>query len=91
MTQQSITNADLRKQQYNMDVLIKNIDDLSLKTILYTQKLTASFCIDYLLNDEYMTCVEDEYYFTMDKVLSYQTHLTEEQMIEYIKTKQKTE
>jgi len=83
-----IATMDLNHNQYDMDILIKNINNLDLKTILYTQKLTVEFCVDYLLNDDYMTCVEDTYYFMADTILRHQPHLTMNDIIEYIKSKE---
>ena len=83
-----ITDMDLKHRKYDTDTLIKNINNLDLKAILHTQKLTVEFCVDYLLNDDYMTCVEDEYYFMTDTVLFYQHHITMNDIIEYIKSKE---
>lgn len=81
MQKQKITDKDLYERQYSMETLIENIDELTMKIILMTQKLTAEFCVHYVLNEDYMTCVEDTYYFMTDKVLYYQKHLTEEDLV----------
>jgi hypothetical protein len=75
-----ITDKDLVLRQYDIQTLEHNIDDLDFKLLLRTQHLTAEFCVTYLLNDEYASCVEDTYYFTDDKVLSKQKHLTQEDL-----------
>ena len=59
-----LTDHDLiaNRNSYSVDVLEKNIDGLSLKTILYTQQLTPEFCVKYIiLNDEHASCGEDSY------------------------------
>jgi hypothetical protein len=82
MTEQKITTRDLLNNKYDIQTLENQIDDLDLKVILRTQTLTAEFCIKYILNDNYASCVEDTYYFDYNRVLSHQTHLTEKQLDE---------
>ena len=72
-----ITDRDLFTAKYDTKTLEDNIDDLDFKIILNTQILTAEFCVKYILNDDYASCVEDTYYFTDGKVLMKQTHLTQ--------------
>lgn len=75
-----ITTRDLFNNKYDIQTLEHNIDELDLKAILRTQILTAEFCVKYILNDDYASCVEDTYYFTYDKVLLYQTHITKDNL-----------
>uniref|UniRef100_A0A6C0DF95 Uncharacterized protein n=1 Tax=viral metagenome TaxID=1070528 RepID=A0A6C0DF95_9ZZZZ len=70
-----LTDSMLRKQQYNIKVLEKNINNLTMKTILYTQRLTADFCVKYIMNENYASCVEDTFICIGD-VLHAQKHLT---------------
>ena len=59
-----LTDHDLiaNKNGYSIDILEKHIGGLSLKTLLYTQKLTPKFCVKYIiLNDEHASCGEDSY------------------------------
>lgn len=77
-----ITTNDLIYNKFDIQTLESNIDHLDFKTLLRTQILTAEFCIKYLLNNEYASCVEDTYYFTYGKILLYQTHITEHQLDE---------
>jgi hypothetical protein len=46
-----------------------------MKTLLYTQDLTAEFCIKYVLNEKYASCVEDTF-LSMGDVLNAQKHIT---------------
>jgi hypothetical protein len=79
---QKITDKDLLVNQYDMYTLEHNVDNLDFKLLLRTQILSAEFCVAYILNDEYASCVEDTYYFTDDKVLSKQKHLTQKDLDE---------
>jgi len=76
-TTTTIDNQDLYKRQYSIDVLEQNIYNLSLKPLLKTQKLTAEFCIKYILTtDDYADCYEDTLLDLYD-VLRFQPHLSE--------------
>ena len=71
----------LRNKKYNIDLLEKNINFLSIKTLLYTQDLTADFCVKYILNDKYASCVEDTFIRVGD-VLNAQKHITKKEIYE---------
>ncbi len=70
-----LNDSMLRKKKYNIQLLEKNIHNLSMKTLLYTQDLTADFCIKYILNEKYASCVEDTFR-SMGDVLNAQKHIT---------------
>ena len=70
-----LNDSMLRKKKYDIELLEKNIHNLSMKTLLYTQNLTADFCVKYILNEKYASCVEDTF-ICMDDVLNAQKHLT---------------
>ena len=76
---QTITNADLRnnKNGYTMAEIMFNLNQLDLKTLLNTQQLSADFCKNYIMNDNYVTCTEDQYLFCESYVLSRQAHLAQ--------------
>lgn len=78
-----LTNEDIKKCKYPIDVLTKNIGNLSIKTLLQKQHLDASFCKKYILNEEYQT-VEDNYLITFEYVLKCQPHLKYEDLLEKI-------
>jgi hypothetical protein len=80
-----IKNEDLYKQKYQLDILEKNIMNLSGKTLLTTQYLTAEFCAKYILNDNYYEGVEEDYLYTGDYVLKKQKHITKEDLLYWIK------
>jgi len=71
-----ITNNQLRKHKYNIKVLEENIDHLSLRTILVTQKLTADFCDKYFLSTGEFAWGEMETHFTISDIIKYQPHLS---------------
>lgn len=76
-----IQNYHLMYNKYDIETLEFNIDRLSLKKLLVTQKLTSEFCKLYLLNpDEQAMCVED-YYISIEDILIYQKHITKEELI----------
>ncbi len=70
-----LNDSMLRKKKYDIELLEKNIHNLSMKTLLYTQDLTADFCIKYVLNEKYASCVEDTF-LSMGDVLNSQKHIT---------------
>ena len=76
-----MNNADLYTREWTIKELEANIYRLSLKSILYTQQITAEFAVKYILTtDEYACCVEETYY-DLDDVLDLQPHLTREEII----------
>ena len=80
-----ITNQDLYKNKYQLDILAENIMNLSGKSLLNTQTLTAEFCAKYILNDNYYEGVEEDYLYTGDFVLEKQKHISKEDLLYWIK------
>ena len=54
-----LSDYDLRQKKYSIKELIANVNNLSIKTLLYTQKLTPEFCLKYIINVPKST--EEEY------------------------------
>jgi len=77
-----ISNFDLRQNinKYSMKDIMTNLEHLDLKILVNTQRLTAEFCVKYIMNDNYVTCTEDQYLFCNDYVLSKQTHLIQKDL-----------
>ena len=74
----------LRQQKYDIAVLEENVDHINMKECVNTQILTAEFCVKYILNEDYMSCIEDTYCICIGYVLQRQPHLTREEiMAEY--------
>ena len=81
-----MTELNLRKYKYNLDTLEKNVDSIDMKTCVNTQILSAEFCVKYVLNEDYMSCIEDTYCLDIGYVLRRQPHLTREEiLLEYSK------
>ena len=75
-----INDQDLCKNKYDIYTLIHNINHLYIKTIVNTQILTAEFCVKYILDEKYMTCLEDTYLIDFNYVLQKQPHITKEEL-----------
>ncbi len=87
-TQQYIhhNKLNLRKIKYDIQTLEENVDNIHMKTCVNTQILTAEFCVKYVLNEDYMSCIEDTYCISYGYVLQRQPHLTKEDIFrEYAK------
>ena len=77
---------NLRKIKYDIQTLEENVDNIHMKTCVNTQILTAEFCVKYVLNEDYMSCIEDTYCISYEYVLQRQPHLTKEDIFrEYAK------
>ena len=77
---------NLRTTKYDIETLEKNIDYINVKTCVNTQILTAEFCVKYILNEDYMSCIEDTYCIDKGYVLRRQPHLSNEDIMrEYAK------
>jgi len=75
-----ITNEDLHKNTYELSELKANIYAVSLLDVLKTQKLTADFCVKYILNPNFQLTSEDEA-ITVDNVKEFQPHITKEELV----------
>ena len=64
-------------EKYTLEELIFIVKNfaVSLKVILRTQKLTADFCKEYIL-DELYAVTELDNYITKEDILEYQQHIT---------------
>ncbi len=78
-----IEDNDLVSTQYPIEILIKNINRLSIKNLLYNQTLTAEFCAKYILSKHCASCTEEDN-ITIHDVVEVQTHLTEEEIKKYM-------
>jgi hypothetical protein len=70
----SITNDDLYKNQYDYETLKTNIYAVSLLDVLKTQRLTAEFCVKYILNENFQLSDED-HKITINLVKQLQPHI----------------
>ena len=78
-----ITNSNLRQYKYSIEELEKNIDNLNMKTIVNTQKLTVEFCVKYILNENYAQCNEEVDLLTIYYVMYNQPHLNEIELTQF--------
>ena len=74
-----ICDNDLFKNIYDINVLENNIDHLNIKIVLFTQKLTADFCVKYIFNPDIDSGSEDSYIFDKCYILAEQCHISEEE------------
>ena len=77
--EQKITNKDLFNNKYSIDILEKNINMLNKKIILFTQILTAEFCVKYILDLDIDSGSEDSYIFDKNYILESQPHISNEE------------
>jgi len=79
--EKQLTDLDLRKNKYPIDVLIKNFNYVSNTALLLYQTLDADFCKKYILNEAYQT-VEESYKIDIEYVLKRQPHLTYKDLVD---------
>ncbi len=75
---------DLQGQQYSEEELLEHYCELDNRSILRNQKLSADFCVRYLLDCAewgIQLCFEEAWIHDVD-VLRYQPHLTQEDLRE---------
>lgn len=75
-----LNDQDLLKKKYSIELLEQNIDNLSISRILNTQILTPEFCVKYILNEDYASCVEETYICDID-VLHRQPHIKQSDLM----------
>jgi hypothetical protein len=76
---EKITNMDLIKNMYDINILQKNIEHLNKKIVLSTQKLDADFCVKYIYDGDIDSGSEDSYIFDKFYILERQNHITDEE------------
>lgn len=79
-----ITNMDLLKNKYSMDILEENINHLSEKTILATQTLTPEFCVKFILDLDTESGGEESYIFDVNYILKFQKHITKKELTDLL-------
>ena len=65
---------------YNVSQLEENITRLNKKIMLATQKLTSTFCVQYILDLDIDNGSEDSYIYDYDYILYFQKHLTYQEL-----------
>jgi hypothetical protein len=74
-----ITDSDLCNEKYSIEVLTKHIHYLNKKVVLSTQKLTAQFCIKFILDTAIESGNKDSTFYTKNNILRRQQHITSEE------------
>jgi hypothetical protein len=72
---------DLYNKNYDLKTLKTYIYSVSLVDILKTQRLTAEFCIKYILNEDFQI-LECDQNITLELVLFYQTHISKKDLLD---------
>jgi hypothetical protein len=81
-TTDRITNSSLRMRKYTVNELELWVNDLNMKVLVNTQKLTVAFCVKYVLNEDYAQCGEEVDLLTTDYVMYNQPHLSESDLLQ---------
>jgi len=74
-----ISDSDLCNESYSLDVLRKNINNLNKKVVLRTQKLTAQFCVKYILDTAIISGNQESGAYSKEHILIMQPHITNEE------------
>jgi hypothetical protein len=82
-----IYNYQLSNHKFDISVLEYNIERLSLKKLLQTQKLTLEFCMKYLLDPKNHAMCDEDKYISIEDILLYQPHISSIISLKEIKTK----
>jgi hypothetical protein len=78
-----LTDSDLCNETYSLDVLKKNINNLNKKVVLRTQKLTAQFCVKFILDTAVVSGSEASGVYSKQHILKMQPHITNEEFDKY--------
>ena len=78
-----ISDSDLCNESYSLDVLRKNINNLNKKVVLRTQKLTAQFCVKYILDTAIESGNQASGVYSKQHILKMQPHITNEEFDKY--------
>lgn len=73
---------DLYNEQYDRQTLKENIYSVKLMDIVKTQMLDITFIVRYILNKSYQLH-EDDKKITINDIIKYQPHITEEMIYKY--------
>lgn len=76
---EKISDSDLCNEKYSIDVLTKHINYLNKKVVLNTQKLTAHFCIKFILDTPIESGNKDSTIYTKEHILRRQQHISSEE------------
>jgi len=80
---ESLTDSDLCNETYSLDILRKNINNLNKKVVLRTQKLTAQFCVKFILDTAIESGNQESGVYSKQHILKMQPHITNEEFDKY--------
>ena len=78
-TSEQIMDSDLCNTKYSIDVLTKYFHSLNTNVVLKTQKLTAQFCVKYILDSPIEPGNKYSDYYNKTYILNCQKHISEEE------------
>jgi hypothetical protein len=78
-----LTDSDLCNETYSLYILKKNINNLNKKVVLSTQKLTAQFCVKYILDTAIESGNQESGVYTKDHILRLQKHISSQEFDKY--------
>jgi hypothetical protein len=78
-----ISDSDLCNQNYSLYILKKNITNLNKKVVLRTQKLTAQFCVKFILDTAIVSGNQESGVYSKEHILRMQPHITNEEFDKY--------
>jgi hypothetical protein len=78
-----LTDSDLCNETYSLDILKKNINNLNKKVVLSTQKLTAQFCVRFILDTAIESGNQESGVYTKEHILRLQKHISSEEFDKY--------
>ena len=78
-----LTDSDLCNETYSLDILKKHINNLNKKVVLSTQKLTAQFCVKFILDSAIDSGSEACGVYTKEHILRRQPHITNQEFDKY--------
>jgi hypothetical protein len=79
---EKISDFDLCRTQYSIEVLTTHMHYLNKKVVLNTQHLTAHFCVRFILDMNIESGSEDSYCYDKNHILNRQKHITSKEFDE---------
>jgi hypothetical protein len=78
-----LTDSDLCNETYSLDILKKHINNLNKKVVLSTQKLTAQFCVKFILDTAIVSGNQESGVYTKEHILRLQKHISSKEFDKY--------
>jgi hypothetical protein len=78
-----LTDSDLCNETYSLYILKKHIDNLNKKVVLSTQKLTAQFCVRFILDTAIESGNQESGVYTKEHILRLQKHISSQEFDKY--------